>query len=317
MKNKKRKAGVLLAGVLCFLLVFLWRADIEQVLAQESIQRYSEIFDTPEEIPAPEELIYDKDGKQYRLKEQVVIKAPVTGRVRKLSGQTIYEGVSRSEEIPDNAVMTVKDEESKEEFEAELSLEQREYYNERWEDGFAFTATFHEYGADYYVFGDVEILHQPDRPDLSGSENELLRAIGVEPEEFVIDNYSWAGESYEDEGGTPCRDMVLTGRQKVWDCLAVYSGITRLPDFNRFRLKMIYEEADRELPEIISLPAEEENEIIVEIFETAKKENGGRLRQIVRMALQISVGIFAIIIAALLLRFLLRQAKKTGHKDTL
>ena len=146
--KKGIKAGGLCIGILCFLAVFLCRKDVCRVLAQEEIQRFSDLFDTPGEIPQPEEFIKSESGRIYRLKKQELLTVPVVGDTRKLSGRADYPGISRLDTVPDTAVMTVKDEESGKEFEAELSLEQVQYSNERWQAGISFTATFHDYGAD-------------------------------------------------------------------------------------------------------------------------------------------------------------------------
>ena len=57
-----------------------------RVLAQEEIQRFSDLFDTPGEIPQPEEFIKSESGRIYRLKKQELLTVPVVGDTRKLSG---------------------------------------------------------------------------------------------------------------------------------------------------------------------------------------------------------------------------------------
>ena len=48
---------------------------------------------------------------------------------------------------------------------------------------------------------------------------------------------------YEDEGGVICRDVLILGRQKVWDCTALYGAAVKMPDFKRYRMSMVYGEA--------------------------------------------------------------------------
>lgn len=314
--KKRRKAEVLHAGIICLLAVLLCREDAGQAWAQENIQRFSEVFDAPGEISEPQELIHDGTGKEYRLKEQEIAAVPVTGRMEKLSGQTVYEGVSRGDAIPDTAAMTVRDEESGTEFETELSLERMEYRDERWQDGFSFTATFHEYGADYYILGETRIPHREDRPELSEFGDKLLTEIGMEPEDCLLDDFRWLGEPYRDEEETVCRDALISGRRKVWDCAAVYGGIVKMPDYERFRMIMTYEENEEEREENgeqaemtdASIGMEEDGETLEETF-------WDRLKQIIRRGIQVSVGIFCIVAAVLVLRFLLKMAKRAGEEE--
>lgn len=312
----RRKAEVLHAGVMCLLAVFLCREGAGQAWAQENIQKYSEVFDAPGEIPGPEKLIRDEAGREYRLKEQEIAAVPVSGRTEKLSGQTVYEDVSRADTIPDTAVITVRDEESGTEFETELSLERIEYTDERWQAGLSFIATFHEYGADYYILGENRIPHREDRPELSEFGDKLLAVIGLEPEDCLLDDFTWLGEPYRDGEETVCRDALISGRRKVWDCTAFYGGVVKMPDYERYRMIMTYEERREK---------GEENGESVEAADVpiSAKENGetlwqtwwDRLKRIIRRGIQVSVGIFCIVAAVLVLRFLLKMAKSAGKEE--
>ncbi|WP_125143236.1 hypothetical protein [Clostridium transplantifaecale] len=312
----RRKAEVLHAGIICLLAVLLCREDAGQAWAQENIQRYSEVFDDPGEIPEPEKLIHDEAGREYRLKEQEIAAVPVSGRTEKLSGQTVYEGVSRGDTIPDTAAMTVRDEESGTEFETELSLERVEYTDERWQTGFSFTATFHEYGADYYILGETRIPHREDRPELSEVGEQLLREIGMEPEDCLLDDFIWQGEPYRDGEENMCRDALISGRKKVWDCTAVYGGVVKMPDYKRYRMIMTYEvgeeesEENGESVEVADVPISAE-----ENGETSEPTLWDRLKQMIRRGIQVSVGIFCIAAAVLVLRFLLKMAKSAGKEE--
>ena len=57
-----------------------------RVLAQEEIQRFSDLFDTPGEIPQPEEFIKSESGRIYRLKKQELLTVPVVGGHKKAVG---------------------------------------------------------------------------------------------------------------------------------------------------------------------------------------------------------------------------------------
>lgn len=286
-----------------------------RVLAQEEIQRFSDLFDTPGEIPQPEEFIKSESGRIYRLKKQELLTVPVVGDTRKLSGQADYPGISRLDTVPDTAVMTVKDEESGKEFEAELSLEQVQYSNERWQAGISFTATFHDYGADYYLFGDIHIPRQTDTPELSSFQGEFLKAAGMEPEDYRIEAFLWDGEPYEDEGGVICRDVLILGRQKVWDCTALYSAAVKMPDFKRYRMSMVYGEAADGGEEKEEGAVPEDGDIPDGETEPGALDKWTEFLKIIKRGLQVSVGIFATAAAALILFWLVKKAGRAGEDD--
>lgn len=315
MRRQKIKKECMYIGTLCMAVFFSCRVDTVQTLAQTDMQRYSEIFDTPEEIPSPEDVIQNENGKSYQLKESEILAVPVIGERKKMSGQTVYREVGRKDTIPETAVMTVKEEESKTEWEAELFLESVQYSNERWQDGFTFTATFHNYGAAHYIFGEIQIPHQEDRPDLSFCKEEFLKEIGIEPEECLIEGYNWAGEAYEDKEGILCRDVLISGKLKVWDCRAVYSGVIKLPDFDRYRMRVVYQpvsEADiRE-----NMPnAKEEQETIQAVSEPEKEGEKSRLIRYLKRGIQVSIGVVSIAAALLALRILLKKAGEMKESE--
>ena len=101
-----------------------------------------------------------------------------------------------------------------------------EYGNQRWEDDFSFTLTFHSCQADTYELGGIEISSDPDsdRPELQRYESELLEMLGLPEAHYRITDYAWAGEAYQDEGGALCRDACARGERLVRDCQAVYGG---------------------------------------------------------------------------------------------
>ena len=284
-------------------------------MAQEEIQRFTELFNIPEEIPQPEDLIYSESGQIYRLKRQETEAVHVEGDTRKLSGRTDYTGISRADIIPETAVMTVKDEESGKEFEAELSLEQVQYSNERWQDGFSFTATFHEFGADYYLFKDVKIPRQQDRPELSAYHKEFLEAAELDPEEFMIEDFTWDGEPYMDEDGVICRNVLISGRRKVWDGLAVYSAMVKMPDFLRYRMRMVYEEVTEDLDAGYLEAEPEDSNDFMDSAGPYADDKWAVLKRIIRRGLQISVGIVAIAAAVLILLRLIKAAGKAGKDE--
>jgi len=208
--------------------------------------RYSEIYDSPEMIPEPPEEFTDEGGERFRLVSKTLLEVPATGRRRQLSGEVIYREVSRDMEAPQTAQMEVWDEESGKTFEAALPFQSASFEEERWSGDFAFTVTFHTYGADYYRLGELTIPHDPKGPSLWTYRAELLEALGKREEDYRIESIGWDGEAYRDENGILCRDARASGSRRVWDCRAVYAGETALPDYTRYRLLTEYERAGPE-----------------------------------------------------------------------
>ena len=228
-----------------------WGMGSGLVYAREERQdgdwaRYSEIYDSPEMIPEPPEEFTDEGGERFRLVSKTLLEVPATGRRRQLSGEVIYREVSRDMEAPQTAQMEVWDEESGKTFEAALPFQSASFEEERWSGDFAFTVTFHTYGADYYRLGELTIPHDPKGPSLWTYRAELLEALGKREEDYRIESIGWDGEAYRDENGILCRDARASGSRRVWDCRAVYAGETALPDYTRYRLLTEYERAGPE-----------------------------------------------------------------------
>lgn len=247
--ERKRMRGSCGWGTICLLIgLFCCCLGMQQALAgeYESLVRYSEIYDTREELPEAEKQWTDEEGTVWEWKSEKILTIPVTSRRRMLSGEVIYPGVGKESEIPQQAAVEVEDSESGQVFETELPLSRTEYEKERWEDNLEFTVTFHSYGADVYHFGTLEILHQTEKPPLEGCEEVLLEAIGLEAENCRLKKMEWKGESYLDENGILCRDAEVSGARRLWDCRAIYAGETALPDLLRYRRQIEYRRAEPE-----------------------------------------------------------------------
>ena len=108
--------------------------------------------------------------------------------------------------------------------EAMASIASQEFSEERWEDNFSFTVTFHEYGIDGYWLGDQVFVLDEENLDFTGYEELLLSLIEAEPENYRIHNAEWTGEPYEDSEGIICRDAVVSGEKLVRDCVITYRG---------------------------------------------------------------------------------------------
>lgn len=281
--------------------------------------QYSEVYDRQEDIPSPPPELYGEDGMRYLLAEMDIEEVPVTGRKKQVAGEIVYREVGRNQIVPETAVMEITDDVSGQAFEAELTLEQTEYLNERWKGGLSFLVTFHHYGADAYWLENVRIPHNTSSPQLELCREELLTEIGMDELDCRLEQSDWSGEAYTDEGGVRCRDALVTGVQRIFDCRAVYAGTVTLPDYTRYRLTADYEQAGAEEPaeEIRSAPSRPASPA------EADTDGGGGSPagedpiwlQWLRRGVTVSISLFLIVLAVLGFRWLRKTASRLGNRE--
>ena len=280
---------------------------------QERRIHYSEIYDREDQLPEPEEYWTDEEGTAWKLNCSQVISVPDTGRRREVSGEVIYPEVTKNAVIPETASMEVEDEESGQTLTVSLPLSRTEYEKERWSNDLEFTVTFHSYGADTYSFRETRVSHQSEQPPLTECREELLDAIGTTEEDCRLEEFCWAGEPYADDGGILCRDALVRGSRRVWDCRAVYAGEVNLPDVNRYRLQMEYlrieEPAVEEQKETMTA------ETSAVSGEVEAEERGSFLQWLLHHGWTVSIGLFALLLASLGFVLLKRGAETLDGKN--
>lgn len=302
--------------MLLFLAGLLWGTGM-QPHGKESVEYYSEVYDTPELIPEPETEIVDSNGRHYELSEQEIEDVPITGRAETVSSEILYEGVRFGETIPEQADIKVWDEESKKNFHTELPLFEARFSSERWEDDFVFEVTLHTYGADIYVLGEREIPKENEggMPALGSCEADLLALIGMSSEHGRIEDYQWSGEPYTDEAGILCRDVQVSGLQKVSDCAAIYKGVISMPDYKRYRLRTNYIRTPEKAETLeAATPSEADFANTSETEPREVESLWDKLIKVGKICLQISVGLGCILLAFIGFRFLLFLAGKVDEK---
>lgn len=280
-----------------------------QASETDTLIRYSEIYDTKEELPEEEMLWTDENGTVWEWKSTKLLTVPVTSRHRVLSGEIVYPGVGKETVIPEQAVLEVDDKESGQLFETSLPLYSTEYRKERWEEDLEFTVTFHSYGADVYRLGELQIPHQEGEPPLDLCREALIEAIGRKAEDCRLDKMEWSGPSYEDETGVLCRDANVTGARRQWDCCAVYQGDTELPDLIRYRKQMEYQRVSGEPDAVDAEKTEERTEIVSE--PAGLSEHSDEMRE--KWLRMLTQGI-TVSISVLFLIFLILGMKKLRKK---
>ena len=171
----------------------------------------------------PEDII-QLDGVDYQLQESILEETTIEAHEETVEETVTYEAVEAKDVIPSQIPVTVTDDTTGQSMEAMASIASQEFSEERWEDNFSFTVTFHEYGIDGYWLGDQVFVLDEENLDFTGYEELLLSLIEAEPENYRIHNAEWAGEPYEDSEGITCRDAVVSGEKLVRDCVITYRG---------------------------------------------------------------------------------------------
>ena len=171
----------------------------------------------------PEDVI-QLDGVDYQLQESTLEETTIEAHEETVEETVTYEAVEAKDVIPSQISVTVTDDTTGQRMEAIASIASQNFSEERWEDNFSFTVTFHEYGIDGYWLGDQVFMLDEENLNFTGYEELLLSLIEAEPENYRIHNAEWAGEPYEDSEGITCRDAVVSGEKLVRDCVITYRG---------------------------------------------------------------------------------------------
>ena len=172
----------------------------------------------------PEDVI-QVDGVDYQLQESTLEEITIETHEEMVEETVTYEAVEAKDVVPSQIPVTVTDDTTGQSMEAMASIASQEFSQDRWEDDFSFTVTFHEYGIDGYWLGDQVFMLDEENLDFSGYEEMLLALIEADPENYRINSAEWAGEPYEDSEGILCRDAVVSGEKLVRDCVITYRGI--------------------------------------------------------------------------------------------
>lgn len=317
-KRMKRSWRLGSAGLLVLLCAALLGVMPVWASEEDTIVRYSEIFNTKEELPEAEEHWTDDSGVVWECRDVKLLELPVTSRRRILSGEIIYPGVGKEMEIPTEAMIEVDDRESGQIFETSLPLSSVEYEKERWEEDLEFTVTFHGYGADYYRLGEVQVPHQAETPPFEECRDALLDTLALNKEDCRLEQMEWFGESYTDETGILCRDAKVTGVRRVWDCRARYQGEAALPDLMQYRLQMEYQRSVLDEAENLLTETEEEDRAERLVPDTeqeeSENENQNNIFTLVKIGLSISVSILFLLFLVLGLLRLRREAAELDQE---
>ena len=238
-RKKKKGKGEKLLMFLIFCAGLSITAFSGKAYASETHLRVitTEPFTDSEENHIPKDSFSD-GGVDYVLLNYEVIDVLGEERKEEVSDVISYNGIPKSQEIPETAQITVEDPILEEELSVTVPLSGVTYSNERWENGFSFEITVNDYDAAVFMLGEKEVTLSEESP-LSGYETELLGMIGVSGEDYRINEIRWDGEAYEADGVLK-RKLTAFGEMRLVDCAAAYSGTVALPAVDAKAVRAVY-----------------------------------------------------------------------------
>lgn len=220
--------------------------------AEEIIIRL-EIEESPEACKRPDSTYEDENGILYELASWSAVPAVMPSVTRNIEKVIRYDQVEGVTSLPEEIEITANDRERRQTAAAVCRIIQQEAVREEWQDGFAFTVTFHTYEAGYYELAGRLIPYNDETPELAGCETELLELAGVSPEDYRVTHVQWSGGVYTDESGNRCRDAAAFGQKRLRDYRVTYSGTAVFPEKAGWQTVAVYHlpqpEAQEETPE--------------------------------------------------------------------
>lgn len=199
--------------------------DAEDIKASDvvSYETQSDVMDSEAVYTPPQSI--QQDGtilNLQRSEERLVIKE--NDFDQEVMSVTEYDYGILESQIPMTKEVTIQDRNG-EDMEVVLPLESIQNTESKWMDT-SIDIIYSNYGADYYIFGNVNIPHNDMKPALQGYEGALLDSCGLSSAEYRIVDINWAGEPYN-SNGIVCRNAIASAQQLVSGKRATYRDIVK------------------------------------------------------------------------------------------
>lgn len=289
------------------------RAEAERITITYDLE------DSPDACTGPAEYYEDESGTEYELESWSPVAVTLPSITRNVKEEVAYDQIEGVTVIPEDLEVTVRDRERGQAVKTVCRMEEKEVMRETWQDDFAFTVTFHTYGAGYYQLADRLIPDNDEEPELDGCEELLLELAGVSPEDYRVTYVQWSGDAYQDEDGTLCRDAVAFGQRRICDYRVTYSGRAVFPVRSGWQTSAVYrlpetavadevtENAETEIT-VIAVP---ETEVQTQIEPAGQSKEHPSLWERITQTLMVAVAVGAVFFfGGLLLLAILRVVKK-------
>lgn len=176
---------------------------------------------------------------------QMAIVGCLEVRAETVRREVMYEAVEGEAELPEKipvSVLAGNDEELV--YCQTVECEEEAAY---WREDFSFPVIFFEYGAAEYQLGEIRVEENGLDELVEEHGEDLLRSMGLSPEEYGVSELSWAGTPYENEEGVLCRAAEGHGSRLLRDYRVVYEGFVDPERWRELKRGGAVEELDEEV----------------------------------------------------------------------
>lgn len=262
---------------------------------------------TEKNAPFEEEYVVMENGEEIPLflKDVTYEDRFTKNRTKKITAYTDYGKQTKEPTVPKEKTMDYYDSATKKEITVTLPLKEVSLKDEwSWLDDVVIPIKVIAYDSDYYQFGDVLIPYNEEKIELSGKQEDLLKSLGLDTEQYRIESFRWDGDVYT-ENGVQYRNAVASGSRYVATYRAYYEDAVSLPDAPGYVATGYYEGVQ----EVVTNQTEYVFEPTV-LYE--KEKQPLTVRQIIAI---ISAGSLLIALFIIGLLFLLKKKRKEGQKN--
>ena len=276
---------------------------------EERIVRSDPVPEEQEETAVPPPVRY-WDGEEYRLKSWQRMAAEIPEQQVEAEKVLVYPQVEQADQIPQEAEIEVKNEETGAAGTFLVPLAEARLENGTWTSDFSLPILAKEYDAGVFYIGE-KTARLPEENPFVGYEQDLLELAGLDPEYYVIEHSAWTSQPWTGEDGLVYRQAAAAGQKYVADCRAVYRGTVTLPSVPGTVWEAVYEpvKAAASTPDTAEPAAKDGGQTADPDLEP---QEAGNWYQKVRQVLLLGIGCLLLWILAVLLlrRILIRRIEK-------
>lgn len=262
----------------------------EPVITEKEVEKVIESDVIPEGTTFEPEKTIVEDGNTYTYVSHTPIED--NSDLQTVTGYYDYDHSVTESEVPATREFTIT--KDGKDHKVMCSLTGIEQLNTgTWEDTYI-NITFISYDSSTFEWNGIEVPKNESHP-LQGYENELLASVGANASNYRVNNISWSGGAY-DNNGTICRDAIASVQKYVKYYRANYSG-TFDPGT---KYQVIYEGTEK---------VESDTDFNYEIKATAEYTKS------LPVAYMVGIGIIVLIILVILILYLLSRKKKDKESE--
>lgn len=194
---------------------------------------------------APKSVVNPNNSSQNgKLINTVFKENKETARKKTLSKTVKFKSKELDYAVPETVETSYIDEKAENVITAKVNLTQTVKSEPYWINSTNLKGSVTGYDALYYNLknSSVQIPKNNSQPIYEGYENEILKSLGVNADNYKIIGSSWYGDTYYNSEGTLCRDCIYDVQFKVCDITATYTSEIELPDIITYTATSTYED---------------------------------------------------------------------------